>query len=154
MKNTFNARLATRRKAAGLTQEILAKRLGITVWMYRRWEAGTAMPRADQLLMVCELLSTSMQYMAGRQDDPRTLGGLNSAEITILQEMRMRGMSPLSSEEIEIIAYHRTAGGRADDTFRNFRSLDDSAREAVRGFMRDYLMIRELWCGGGIKYGS
>lgn len=55
----FATRLATARKHAGLTQQVLADRVGIHVSQLRRYEAGTNQPTLDVLRAIAVALSVT-----------------------------------------------------------------------------------------------
>ncbi len=60
---TFGDRLAAAREAAAMSQEDLARRLGVKLETLRRWEEDLAEPRANRLNMVSGLLNVSMIWL-------------------------------------------------------------------------------------------
>ena len=60
---TFGDRLAAAREAAGMTQEQLAKRLGVKLGSLQRWEEDLAEPRANRLSMVAGILNVSLIWL-------------------------------------------------------------------------------------------
>lgn len=60
---TFGDRLAGAREQAGMTQETLAKRLGVRVTTVRKWEDDHAEPRANRLSMLAGLLNVSIMWL-------------------------------------------------------------------------------------------
>ncbi len=60
---TFGDRLTAAREAAGMTQEALAKRLGIKKSTLRHWEDDISEPRANRLSMLAGLLNVSMMWL-------------------------------------------------------------------------------------------
>lgn len=66
---TFGDRLAAAREAAGMTQETLAKRMGIKLTTLRRWEDDFAEPRANKLSMISGLLGVSMPWLITGEGD-------------------------------------------------------------------------------------
>ena len=60
---TFGDRLAAAREAAAMSQEDLARRLGVKLDTLRRWEEDLAEPRANRLNMVSGLLNVSMIWL-------------------------------------------------------------------------------------------
>ena len=60
---TFGDRLAAAREAAGMTQESLAKRLGVKLSTLRKWGDDFAEPRANRLSMMSGLLGVSMTWL-------------------------------------------------------------------------------------------
>jgi transcriptional regulator with XRE-family HTH domain len=60
---TFGDRMTAAREAAGMTQESLAKRLGVKKGALRNWENDIAEPRANRLSMLAGLLNVSMMWL-------------------------------------------------------------------------------------------
>jgi transcriptional regulator with XRE-family HTH domain len=60
---TFGDRLAAAREAAGMTQGVLAKRLGVRLATLRAWEDDHSEPRANRLSMLAGLLNVSMMWL-------------------------------------------------------------------------------------------
>lgn len=60
---TFGDRLAAAREQAGMTQAVLAKRLGVRLATLRNWENDMSEPRANRLSMLAGVLSVSMRWL-------------------------------------------------------------------------------------------
>lgn len=60
---TFGDRLAAARDAVGLSQEDLARRLGIKLKTIRAWEDDLSEPRANRLQMVAGILNVSIRWL-------------------------------------------------------------------------------------------
>ena len=60
---TFGDRVAAAREAAGLTQAMLAKRLGVRLATLRAWEDDHSEPRANRLSMLAGVLNVSMMWL-------------------------------------------------------------------------------------------
>lgn len=60
---TFGDRLTAAREAAGMTQDSLAKRLGVKKSTLRNWEEDLSEPRANRLSMLAGLLNVSMMWL-------------------------------------------------------------------------------------------
>lgn len=56
-----------RREAMGLTRIQLADSLGVTTVAVRKWEVGLAMPNADKLPALADLLNCSIDALYGRE---------------------------------------------------------------------------------------
>ena len=56
MKRTH---IRTLRQKAGLSQELMAKRIGIALATYKRWEYGKTEPRASDIAKLCKVLGVS-----------------------------------------------------------------------------------------------
>lgn len=59
----FGEKLAALRRRAGMSQEQLADRLGITRQSVSKWESGTVMPEVEKLVALSELFSVSVDYL-------------------------------------------------------------------------------------------
>jgi transcriptional regulator with XRE-family HTH domain len=64
-------RLQELRRAHGLTQDAVARRLFMKQPQYQRYESGVRDLPADVLLKLTALYNTSADYILGRTDDPR-----------------------------------------------------------------------------------
>lgn len=72
-EDTFGARLALARKRAGLTQAQLGVGLGPDGRDLQRasvsaWEVGASTPSASQLVVLCQRLSISADYLLGTSE--------------------------------------------------------------------------------------
>ena len=89
----FGERLKTLRQAKGLTQEELAKRIGVTKQTISNWENGNITPALDVLITLVEFFHTTPNGMLGYQN-PFTIdvSGLSEQEIAhiemIVQDMK------------------------------------------------------------------
>lgn len=54
----------------GLTQKQVAAALGITEQAYQRYEYGKTVPSALVLIALADYFDVSLDYLAGRSDDP------------------------------------------------------------------------------------
>ena len=60
-------RIREHREAMGLTRIQVADRLGVTKVAVRKWEVGLAMPNADKLPALADLLHCSIDALYGRE---------------------------------------------------------------------------------------
>lgn len=60
---TFGDRVSAAREAAGMTQAVLARRLGVRLVTLRSWENDVAEPRANRLSMLAGLLNVSIMWL-------------------------------------------------------------------------------------------
>ena len=85
---TFGDRLALARESQNLTQEQLAKRLGLRVQTIRNWEFDRSAPRANRLQMIAGFLNVSMIWLLTGEGEggPALRGAANtvSAELAAL----------------------------------------------------------------------
>ena len=65
----WNERIAVARKAAGLTQETLGEKLGVSRQAVSKWESGQAVPDLDTVAKLCLALGFSADYLLfGREE--------------------------------------------------------------------------------------
>lgn len=60
-------RIREHREAMGLTRIQVADRLGVTKVAVRKWEVGLAMPNADKLPALADLLHCTIDALYGRE---------------------------------------------------------------------------------------
>ncbi|MGB9661248.1 MAG: helix-turn-helix domain-containing protein [Moorellaceae bacterium] len=70
-------RLRKLREQAGLTQEELAKLLGVERSTISRYESGNRDPSSEMLDRLAKFFNVSVDYLLGRTDDPRTIEQIN-----------------------------------------------------------------------------
>ncbi|UWR21485.1 helix-turn-helix domain-containing protein [Sulfitobacter sp. S190] len=89
---TFGDRVAAAREAAGMTQTILARRLGVRLATLRGWENDLSEPRANRLQMLAGLLNVSMMWLINGEgeglDGPEAGGTLPEGASDVLGELR------------------------------------------------------------------
>ncbi|WP_422071402.1 helix-turn-helix domain-containing protein [Tranquillimonas rosea] len=89
---TFGDRLADARQAVGMTQEELARRLGVKLTTLQKWENDIAEPRANRLSMLAGLLNVSLRWLLTGEGDglahPDEATPLPGDVATIMTEMR------------------------------------------------------------------
>jgi len=77
----FEEKLMTLRKKAGMSQEDLADRLGVSRQAISRWELGSTLPDAPNLLKLSDLFGVSIDYLL--RDDYES-----ERDLPPVQEMR------------------------------------------------------------------
>ncbi|ASP20541.1 HTH-type transcriptional regulator ImmR [Antarctobacter heliothermus] len=102
---TFGDRLAAAREAAGMTQEILAKRLGVKHKTIQAWEDDFSEPRANRLNMLAGVLNISIVWLiTGEGDglpDPSETEALDPDINAILTEIRaLRGQFRAQADKL------------------------------------------------------
>ena len=89
---TFGDRVAAAREQAGLSQDALAKHLGVRLNTLKDWEEDLSEPRANRLSMLAGLLSVSMMWLIngeGEGIDAPTDDAQGATEMSeLLVEMR------------------------------------------------------------------
>ena len=61
----FNEKLVALRKNAGMSQETLAQRLGVTRQAISKWELGTAMPETKSIMQIAQVFGVKVDYLLG-----------------------------------------------------------------------------------------
>lgn len=70
----LSKRLLELRKQHNLKQEEVAARCDMVLRTYRRYEKGEIEPQASAMVKLADLYGVSLDYLAGRTDDPRFEG--------------------------------------------------------------------------------
>lgn len=101
---TFGDRLALARESQNLTQEQLARRLGLRLQTVQNWEADRSEPRANRLQMLAGLLNVSMVWMLtgageGAPSPRQPAGGLPEGLGSILDEVRGLRLQSMAAGE-------------------------------------------------------
>ena len=71
----FGRRLHTLREQAGLAQQQLADRLGLTQRAYAHWERNPVVLRPDQLLSLAQAFKVSVEDLVGSKGTKNTAPG-------------------------------------------------------------------------------
>lgn len=102
---TFGDRLAGAREAAGLSQEDLAKRLGVRLSSIKAWEDDSSEPRANRLQMMAGMLNVSIRWLLTGEgeglDGPTDARPLGTEAKEALKELaRMRTQMLAMAQEM------------------------------------------------------
>ncbi len=65
----FKDRIASLRKAQGMTQDELATRLGVTYQAVSKWETGSCLPDILLLPKLADIFGTTVDSLLGREED-------------------------------------------------------------------------------------
>lgn len=66
--NKFAERLKELRKEAGLSQDQLAKQVGLTHTAIGLWEQNKRTPNLDAVILLAQFFRVSLDYIAGLED--------------------------------------------------------------------------------------
>lgn len=66
----FEERLLSARKNRGMSQEILAEKIGVSRQAVSKWETGDAQPDYTKLIALADALEVSLDYLCGREEVP------------------------------------------------------------------------------------
>jgi transcriptional regulator with XRE-family HTH domain len=83
---TFGDRVAGAREALGMSQDDLAKRLGVKLKTVRGWENDMNEPRANKLQMLSGILGVSLMWLLNGEGDG--LDGPGDDEAPLIPEIR------------------------------------------------------------------
>ena len=72
-------RIKQARKTANLSQQQLAKILGLSFMTIRRWESGEVSPRVEEIQKIANVLNTSVEYLLDLQDKNKIKQQMNAA---------------------------------------------------------------------------
>lgn len=75
---TIGEKIASRRRAAGLSQEVLANQLGVSRQAVSRWENNESLPDTEKVLQLCRVLCVSADdlLLEGPPSAPKNAGAL------------------------------------------------------------------------------
>ena len=84
----FSERLMILRKQAGLSQEQLADRLGVTRQSVSKWESGTALPELVKLISLSEIFGVSLDYLVKDYiEEPESAGEIGTDTVRLEQKV-------------------------------------------------------------------
>lgn len=119
---TFGDRVAAARESAGMTQGVLAKRLGVRLATLRAWEDDHSEPRANRLSMLAGLLNVSMMWLINGEgeglEDPESATLLSGDLADALVEVRRLRAQTLAQAE---------AMGRLEKRLRLMMDVSENA---------------------------
>jgi transcriptional regulator with XRE-family HTH domain len=113
---TFGDRVAAAREHLAMTEEDLARRLGIKVDTVQKWENDLAEPRANKLQMLAGILNVSLRWLLTGQGD----------------ELEAPGFEATSPEVSEILREFRGARAEMSRTIERMGLLEKRLRTALR----------------------
>lgn len=64
---SFEERLLEIRKSRGMSQEVLAEKIGVSRQAVSKWETGEALPDYTKLIALADALEVSLDYLCGRE---------------------------------------------------------------------------------------
>ena len=97
-------RLRETRKRAGLTQKMLAERLGVSRQTISKWEYGLAVPDADQLIQLADTLNVDIMYF------------LEKSEASFSREQSRAAEKAEKEAASSVSGFNRTGGDMSEET--------------------------------------
>lgn len=126
--------LADRRRAAGLSQEGLAEKLGVTRQAVSKWERSESSPDTDNLIALAQLYGVSLDellYAKVGQEDAAVVGAAQAAEGAAGAGSRAaEGLEGVGSRVAEAEEDTAGAGSRAAEGARAIADFAEEAGEA------------------------
>lgn len=99
---TFGDRLAAARDASGMTQETMARRLGVKLKTIHAWENDVSEPRANKLSMIAGMLNVSITWLLNGQGDgveAPDAQELDEDVLSVIDELRKMRVQALKQVE-------------------------------------------------------
>ncbi|MBE6866617.1 MAG: helix-turn-helix transcriptional regulator [Ruminococcaceae bacterium] len=69
----FNEKLLNLRKNAGMSQDVLAEKLGVTRQAVSKWELGTAMPETENIIKISKIYDVEVDWLLNHKVLPETI---------------------------------------------------------------------------------
>lgn len=83
-KVLFGERLKNAREASGMSQKVIANRIGVKLTTVEKWESGKLDPRANRLQMLASLLNVPLLWLlAGSQQIPNPTVDFSNREMML-----------------------------------------------------------------------
>lgn len=101
---TFGDRITGAREAANLTQEALARQLGVKLTTVQNWENDHSDPRANKLQMMSGMLNVSMRWLLTGEGE-----GIESPVATTNGDMQ-KALADLSRMRAQMLALSQDMG--------------------------------------------
>lgn len=83
--NTLGQRIQAGRKAAGLSQEALGERLGVSRQAVSKWESDIAIPELENLIAMSRMFGVPVGVLLGVEKDEETAPTLSEQELQVAQ---------------------------------------------------------------------
>ena len=83
------------RQSRALSQVQLADKLGVKKQSISNWENDNIRPSVEMLEKIADFFDVSTDYLLGREEKGKGLGGVNTLDVT--------GLSPLQIKHIQLI---------------------------------------------------
>ena len=101
------SRIRARRRALGLSQEEVARRTGVTLRTWQRWEAGSTKGHVVHLPAMAQALETTPEELLGMVDPQAAPRGLDD----LAMEQRLRSIESTQLEILRAVDHLRGALG-------------------------------------------
>lgn len=70
----FKRRFRCAVKRSGKTSKEISDETGINLFNINEYRKGSSLPKAENLVLLCDCLDVSADYLLGLTDDPTTIG--------------------------------------------------------------------------------
>lgn len=107
MKNTFNQRLIMLRQQQNMTQEDLAKKLGLAISTISMYERGSRIPSLRVLEKIADFFNVDMDFLLGKKDRNTVLHEIGHfiSHDTKSEKIKLaaRNLKDMSEEDVDFI---------------------------------------------------
>lgn len=126
----LHERIYDLRKKAGLSQEELSERVGVSRQAVGKWESGQALPDIENLIRLSRVLDTTVDALLSMESgEPKPEGTLTTAEVeALLKEQETRALSREQEREQK-----RRVRDKVDEDMARQRRLRRYAAMAAAG---------------------
>ena len=103
---SFEKKLQSLRKAAGLNQEELAEELGVSRQAVSKWESGTTYPEMDKLILMTRLFKCTLDDLVNDEiKNPSVEGGEKKKQSSVdsLLEFITKSISMFNSMKLSSV---------------------------------------------------
>lgn len=166
---TFSEKLLRLRRQAGFSQEELAEKLQVSRQAVSRWELGTAMPDAPNLLTLSRLFAVSADYLLRDEWESDPYAGPAAAKPALTEEQKQNnraaalalllalsalatlvgflGLAVLQRNAVVLMGLmlHVAIAGGFEVSFRRSGGADAAARAYRRKFYRLFIWFAALF---------
>ena len=96
MELTMGRRIAERRRMLGLSQEALGDQMGVSRQAISKWEADSAVPEVDKLIVMSRLFQVSVGWLLGTETEAEVQNeaGFSEAQMKTVEEIVRRYSIP------------------------------------------------------------
>lgn len=124
---TLGAKLKEARKQAGLSQEKLAEKLGVSRSAVAKWETDKGLPDIENLKIIAQLLNISIDYLL---DENEKISLLETKEPINLDDYSKSGKARSKADEVVLSKY-----SDAEAIYKLFRKKKLNFVECVLDFI-------------------
>lgn len=106
MENTFSQRLIKLRTECNMTQEELAKKIGLAISTISMYERGSRIPSLKVLEKIADFFNVDLDYLLGKKEQFTTLHEMGHAKFNSKDkkiQLAARNMKEMSEDDVDFI---------------------------------------------------